>query len=116
VLSDMRIELTALLDQHPMSRSVMPALACLEQALRLPKGSGIERLPGPVLSNCCERLDHLLADSISDALWALRIHLQAVARKLYPALKISSSIPQLGVQVEEASFTAYMSIADGWQE
>jgi len=113
-LAQVRADLAQLLDRHPLARTVLPALARLERALAKPAGAGIERLSGAELLACCEHLDESVESWRSEALWVLRVHLQAVLRALHPGLKAAACAPRSAVSVEEASLSAFMDIAQEW--
>src|SRR6516225_1164845 len=114
-LAQVRADLAALLDRHPLARRVLPALARLEHALAKPAAAGVERMSGAELLACCEHLDESVAAWRSAALWVLRVHLQAVLRALHPGLKPAACAPRSAVSVEECTLTAFMDVAQEWE-
>jgi hypothetical protein len=110
---EVRDALAGLLDQHPMTRKVLPALARLERRIGKAGAKGVDGLPGKALLDAREQLDRLLDDRSTPLLWALRDNLQQALRALDPQL-YAAAAPRAALQVEEASLTAFMDASKDW--
>jgi hypothetical protein len=111
---EVRDALAGLLDQHPMARNVLPALARVERRIGKVGAKGVEGLPGKVLLDACAQLDRLLDDRSTPLLWALRDNLQQALRACDPQLHAAAAAPRAALQVEEASLTAFMDASQDW--
>jgi hypothetical protein len=106
-------ELTCTLDQHRMSRSVMPALVLLERALSRTAGRGVARLASPVLWDAINHLD-MLADNWQGS------RLATLRRQLTSALGLEDGdLDVLGAskqacQVDEVCLTDFMEVMQEW--
>lgn len=111
-LNAMLKELADVLDRHPQTRAVMPALTLVERALRQPDGSGIERLAPEVLIDAARHLDRLLDNTCGSALELLSEHLRLALDTLsWPDTDADS-----GVQIAESSMTMFVQAEQEWDE
>lgn len=112
-LIELGLELTRTLDQHRMSRSVMPALVLLERALRRATGRGVGRLASPVLWDAVNHLD-MLADSWQGSrLAVLRRHLTAALGLDDGDVDVLCASKQ-ACQVDDACLTDFMEVMHEW--
>jgi hypothetical protein len=102
LLMQMRSELSGALNRHPLTRTVAPALALVERALRQPHGAGLHRLPMAALQDAIVHLDVLADSARHDALHRLGIHLQRVqAQQAHQWLGRSEASGASGARGEE---------------
>jgi len=106
-------ELTRTLDQHRMSRSVMPALVLLERALRDATGRGVGRLASPVLWDAVNHLDMLADGWQGSRLAVLRRHLTAALGLDDGDVDVLFASKQ-ACQVDDACLTDFMAVMHEW--
>jgi len=107
-------ELTRTLDRHEMSRSVMPALALLERALRAASGRGEARLAAPVLWDALNHLN-VLADSWQGTgLRALQHRLSAVLGLDEADVDVLCATDH-SFQVADARMSDFMQVMEEWK-
>lgn len=112
----MRLELAAVLDRDPRSRSVLVHLNMLERALKTKGMKAFEDLPAELLRKAMAQLDTLVMDWSARGLTLLR----ARASGTLARTRISAGTRQADfgdtthVQVREASVTTFMEAEQEW--
>jgi hypothetical protein len=113
----MRLELAAVLDRDPRSRSVLVHLNMLERALKTKGMKAFEDLPAELLRKAMAQLDTLVMDWSARGLTLLR----ARASGTLARTRISAGTRQADfgdtthVQVREASVTTFMEAEKEWE-
>ena len=114
----MRLELGAVLDRDPRSRSVLVHLNMLERALKTKGMKAFEDLPAELLRKAMAQLDTLVMDWSARGLTLLR----ARASGTLARTRISAGTQQVSdfgdtthVQVREASVTTFMEVDQEWE-
>ena len=114
----MRLELAAVLDRDPRSRSVLVHLNMLERALKTKGMKAFEDLPAELLRKAMAQLDTLVMDWSARGLTLLR----ARASGTLARTRISAGTQQVSdfgdtthVQVREASVTTFMEVEKEWE-
>jgi hypothetical protein len=113
----MRLELAAVLDRDPRSRSVLVHLNMLERALKTKGMKAFEDLPAELLRKAMAQLDTLVMDWSARGLTLLR----ARASGTLARTRISAGTRQADfgdtthVQVREASVTTFMEVEQEWE-
>jgi len=113
----MRLELAAVLDRDPRSRSVLVHLNMLERALKTKGMKAFEDLPAELLRKAMAQLDTLVMDWSARGLTLLR----ARASGTLARTRISAGTRQADfgdtthVQVREASVTTFMEVEKEWE-
>ena len=114
----MRLELAAVLDRDPRSRSVLVHLNMLERALKTKGMKAFEELPAELLRKAMAQLDTLVMDWSARGLTLLR----ARASGTLARTRISAGTQQVSdfgdtthVQVREASVTTFMEVEKEWE-
>ncbi|SHM95954.1 hypothetical protein [Rhizobacter sp. OV335] len=114
----MRLELGAVLDRDPRSRSVLVHLNMLERALKTKGMKAFEDLPAELLRKAMAQLDTLVMDWSARGLTLLR----ARASGTLARTRISAGTRQADfgdtthVQVREASVTTFMEVEREWED
>ena len=114
----MRLELAAVLDRDPRSRSVLVHLNMLERALKTKGMKAFEDLPAELLRKAMAQLDTLVMDWSARGLTLLR----ARASGTLARTRITAGTRQADfgdtthVQVREASVTTFMEAEQEWEE
>jgi hypothetical protein len=112
-LIELGLELTRTLDQHRMSRSVMPALVLLERALLHATGRGVGRLASPVLWDAVNHLDMLADGWQGSRLAVLRRHLTAALGLDDGDVDVLCASKR-ACQVDDACLTDFMEVMHEW--
>jgi hypothetical protein len=118
-LERVRLDLAAVLDQHPESRQVMRHARALERGLEKRGRFALDDLPVQVIRRALEQLDTLVTDWSVEGLSTLRSKAAvAVADRERvenerDAVRRSASEDE--VEVEEASVTTFMRASEEWE-
>lgn len=114
----MRLELAAVLDRDPRSRSVLVHLNMLERALKTKGMKAFEDLPAELLRKAMAQLDTLVMDWSARGLTLLRARASGTLART--RITAGTRQPDFGdtthVQVREASVTTFMEAEQEWEE
>ena len=118
-LERVRLDLAAVLDQHPESRQVMRHARALERGLEKRGRFALDDLPVQVIRRALEQLDTLVTDWSVAGLSTLRSKAAvAVAdreRVENERDAVRRSATEDEVEVEEASVTTFMRASEEWE-